>query len=106
MTELNGATLFEEQRQRVRQVYMQGISDVMDRCLGEFILPDDQEALLKDAASFLVFLMVTKILDVRRQQPTRQNLLGIYWPLEKAIKDELPKTLRELAADMDGREYS
>lgn len=101
MTELNGAALFEEQRQRVRQVYMQGISDIMDRCLGEFILPDDQASILSDAAQFLVMLMASKTVDVRQQEPTRLNLLAAYWPIEKAIKKEVPAALIELARSME-----
>lgn len=98
---IDGRALFDEQRARVRDAYMNGISDIMDRCIGEFILPGDQETILKDAAKFLVFVIVTKINDVRRHPPTRENLLAAYWPLEKAIKDELPATLRELAETIE-----
>lgn len=99
MTEprVNGAERFEEARARVRAAYMQGISDILDASLAEFIMPTDRETIAQDAAQFTVFLMALKIVEARGQPLNRKNLLAAYWPIEKAIKRDLPGMLLDFA---------
>lgn len=99
--QVNGAQRFDELRARIREVYMAGINDVMDRCLDEFIMPDDKATICSDAAQFLVMLMATKAVESQGLPPTRANLLAAYWPIEKAIKKEVPASLLELSRSME-----
>jgi len=94
---------FDERIEAVREVYMQGISDILDRCIDEFVLPQDQEALLGDAAQFVVYLLAVKKVEVRRQVPDKKVLLAAYWPLEKAIKKEVPGMLLEFARAVEAQ---
>jgi hypothetical protein len=97
--QLNGAAVepIEERLLRLRAVYSQGISDILDRCLEELILPADQEAMLQDAAEFVVFVLAIKVAEARAQGLGKAKILAAYWPIEKAIKKEVPAKLLEFA---------
>jgi hypothetical protein len=88
----------EELLDRLRGFYSQAINDITDRVLAEVLLPDDQAAICLDIAQFTTFLMAVKIAEVRGLPPTKENLLHWYWPMQKALKDEVPGMLRAHAA--------
>ena len=101
---INGAgPTREELLDRLRAFYAQAFNDVTDRVLGEVLLPDDQAAVCLDIAQFVTFLMAVKIAEVRALPPTVQNLMRWYWPMQKALKDEVPGMLRAHAAAMAGQ---
>ncbi|HEV2079421.1 MAG TPA: hypothetical protein VGR19_05940 [Allosphingosinicella sp.] len=104
-SDVNGAPVLtiEQRLEQVREVYTQGISDILDRCMDEFVLPQDQEALLDDAAQFAVYLLAIKKVEVRRQAADKKSLLAAYWPLEKAIKKEVPGMLLEFAKAVEAQ---
>lgn len=83
---------------RLRGFYAQAISDVTDRVLAEILLPDTQAAVCLDIAQFTTFLMAVKIAEVRGLPPTTENLMRWYWPMQKALKDEVPGMIRSHAA--------
>lgn len=89
-----------EHRERLRDVYSQAISDIVDACLGQLILPDDQAAICLDVAQFTTFIMAVKIAELRGLPPTRENLMKWYWPMQKALKDEVPEMLRQMADEI------
>lgn len=82
-----------------RAHYGPAVSDLMDAVLTGILLPDDQAKVLLDVAQLTAFLMCIKAVKLRGQQPTRENLMAVWWPLQKALKDEVPGKLREFAAD-------
>lgn len=81
----------------LRQFYMNGASDLMDRVLGELLLPDDRAKVALDFAGVAAFLMCIKVVEARGQQPTRENLLAVWWPFQKSLKDDVPGMLRDFA---------
>lgn len=107
MSEYNGTPLpvdagagptLEELLERLREVYSRAISDIVDRCLEEVLLPNDQASVCTDVAQFTTFLMAIKIAQIRQQAPLKENLMAAYWPMQKALKDEVPQMIREFAA--------
>lgn len=86
-----------ETKERLRSVYLPAISDIVDRCLAEVLLPNDQASICLDVAQFTTFLMAVKIAEVRGQKPEREHLMAAYWPMQKALKDEVPGMLRTFA---------
>ncbi len=103
---LNGAELkpFEKTLQELRSVYTTEIAQVMEQCCKELALPGDQVALCEDAAQFTVFMMVLNIVRLRGQDPTKKTLLAAYWPLEKAIKKEIPSMILDYARAIEAGE--
>jgi hypothetical protein len=87
----------DERLFRLRSAYSSAFNDVMDACLGELLLADDKAAVCLDAAQFFSYLMAVKIVEVRGQETTRENLMAAYWPMQKALKDDVPNMLRALA---------
>jgi hypothetical protein len=87
----------------LRGVYMQAISDIVDRVLAEVLLADDQAAVCLDVAQFTTYLMAVKIAEVRALPPTTENLMRWYWPMQKALKDEVPGMIRAHAAAVSGQ---
>lgn len=96
---LNGARRFDEDRQRVREVYLQGVSDIMDACLAEFLMPADKETIAHDAVQFTVFLMVLKIAEARGTGVDRFKLLTIFRLLAKELEREVPGMILEYARE-------
>ncbi|MCP3735658.1 hypothetical protein M9979_12315 [Sphingomonas sp. RP10(2022)] len=92
----------EEPMDALRQFYMNGASDLMDKVLEQFILPDDRSKLALDFAQVVAFLMCIKVVDARGQKPTRENLLAVWWPFQKALKDDVPGMLRTFAEEAAG----
>lgn len=90
----------EEHKARLREVYSQVIDDVVDRVLQEVLLPNDKASICLDVAQFTTFLMAAKIVEVRGQPPLRENFMAAYWPMQKALKDEVPGMLRALAEEV------
>lgn len=90
-------TTLEEHRDRLRGAYSKAISNIVDRCTAELVLPDDQAAICLDVAQFTTFLMAVKIAELRGLTPTREHLMKWYWPMQKALKDEVPGMLRQFA---------
>lgn len=88
----------DDTMQSLRAFYAEAISEVVDRVLNQLILPDHQAAVCADVAQFTTFLMAVKIADVRQLPPTAENLMRWYWPLQKALKDEVPGMIRQHAA--------
>jgi hypothetical protein len=87
----------DEHLERLRAFVMDGVNQIVDRALGEILPPDTQAAFCLDVAQFTTFLMAVKIADVRRLEPTAENFLRWYWPMQKALKDEVPGMLRQHA---------
>lgn len=85
----------EEVLEVLRGFCSDGINGVVTRALGEILLPDDQAKLCLDVAQFTTFLMAVKIVECRRQPLTRENVMAAYWPMQKALKDEVPGMLRK-----------
>lgn len=104
MTEFKAPELpampFDELRAVLREGYSTAINDIMDGCMANVLLPDDQAALALDAAQFMVFAMAIKTVGNRRQEPTRKNIMAAYWPIEKAIKGEVPRMLNEFVDEL------
>ena len=100
---LNGAELkpFEETLQELRAVYTGEIAQVMEQCIKELILPQDQVALCEDAAQFTLFIMVLNIARLRGQEVNKKTLLAAYWRLEKAIKKEIPSMILDYARALE-----
>ena len=98
-TPLNGSTTEtqEERLERLRGVFSAAVTDIADRLLEELLLGDDKAKLCLDMAQFTTFLMAIKITEARLQEPTKDKILAAYWPLAKALKDEVPDMLREYA---------
>lgn len=91
-----GPTL-AERLDAMREHYMNGVSGLMDVVIEQFILPDDKSKVALGFAQVTAFLMCVKVVEARGQQPTRENLLAVWWPFQKALKDDVPPMLRELA---------
>ncbi len=89
----------------LREFYANGVSDLMDRVLAQFILPNDQSTLALDFAQVTAFLMCIKVVEARGQALNRENLLAVWWPFQKALKDDVPGMLRQFAeaAAVQGR---
>jgi hypothetical protein len=99
----NGQTIAPVESQddrmlRLRSAYSSAFDNVMDRVLEEVLLPDDKAALCLDAAQFFTYLMTVKVVEAHGLALTRENLMAKYWPFQKALKDDVPGMLRELAA--------
>lgn len=92
----DGPTL-EDRFDALRQFYMNGASDLMDRVLEQMILPDDRSKIALDFAQVVAFLMCIKVVEARGQKPTRENLMAVWWPFQKSLKDDVPPMLREFA---------
>jgi hypothetical protein len=88
----------DERMLRLRSAYSSAFDNVMDRVLEEVLLPDDKAALCLDAAQFFTYLMTVKVVEAHGLALTRENLMAKYWPFQKALKDDVPGMLRELAA--------
>ncbi len=82
---------------RLRDVYATALDDIMTRVMDELVLPDDQAAVCLDFAQLAAFLMCIKVVEAKRQPPTRANLLAVWWPFQKALKDDVPDQLRAFA---------
>lgn len=95
------ATTVEEQpddiRDRLRAVYSQAFDDIADRVLADLLLPSMQASVLYDMAQFMTFLVAVKLCEALGKPPTRENLMAVYWPAQKALKDEVPGQLRAFA---------
>ncbi len=88
---------------RLRDVYGQALDEIMTRVLAEVLLPNDQAAVCLDFAQMAAFLMCIKVVEAKRQPLTRENLMAVWWPFQKALKDEVPGRLREFADELAGR---
>ena len=97
---MNGAPLatIEERLLDARAIYGNAFSDIMDRVLEEFLLVDDKTALLLDAMQFATFMLCIKTVEAKMQPVTKENLMAVYWPMQKALKDDVPGMLRQFAA--------
>jgi hypothetical protein len=92
----------DEQRAYARGAYTNALNEMIDRVTQEFLLPADQVSVLYDIAQFATFLCAAKIVTARMQEPTPSNLMAAYWPMQKALKDEVPFMLRSLATELSG----
>jgi hypothetical protein len=95
---MNGAAvnMFEQHRGRLREVYSNAVSDIMDRCLGELLLPAEQLTVLIDAAQFTVFLFAIKIVERQGGDPKdRKAIMQAYRALHVPIDKEVPRMLME-----------
>ncbi|HEX8418972.1 MAG TPA: hypothetical protein VF638_03055 [Sphingomonas sp.] len=102
-TPLNGSTETQEERlDRLRGVFSVAVTDIAERLMEELILGDDKAKLCLDMAQFTTYLMAIKITEARLQEPAKDKLLAAYWPMAKALKDEVPDMLREYAARAAG----
>lgn len=100
MPESEAAPSIDDMKDAARAVYTNAFNDIMERVLEEFILPADRVSILYDAAQFFTFMCAAKIVGAQYQAPTRANLMAAYWPMQKALKDEVPGMLRSLADAM------
>lgn len=85
-----------------RVAYGEAIGQMMDEVLAGFVLPDQKAAIVLDVAQFTAFLMCIKVVELRGQEPTRENLLAVWWPFQKALKDDVPGMLRLFAEERAG----
>lgn len=88
----------EERLDALRAFYGNGVSDLMDKVLSTVLLPNDGAKVALDFAQLTAFLMCIKVVELRGQKPTRENLLAVWWPFQKALKDDVPPMIREFAA--------
>lgn len=88
----------DEHLERLRGFAMEGVNAVVDKALEGILLPDQMAAFCLDVAQFTTFLMAVKIAEVRGLPPTTENLMKWYWPMQKALKDEVPGMIRAHAA--------
>ncbi len=93
----------EQRLEVLREFYSDAASELMDRVLEQLLLPDDRSKVALDFAQVVAFLMCIKVVDARGQKPTRENLLAVWWPFQKALKDEVPGQLRVFAEEAGGR---
>lgn len=101
MTEMNGVQPLEERLAEAREFYATFIADAMDRILEQFIFPADRQALCLDAAQYCVFLLTLKSLESTGQEQTLKNAMRAYWPIEKAIKAQLPGMFMEFTRELE-----
>lgn len=86
---------FAEQLDTLRQLYMNGINDIMDHALSFVVLPEEKTLLAKDAAKFLVFTLVCKIAQHENLEPAIGPIMRPFRVLLKEIEREVPGQLRE-----------
>ena len=91
-----GPTL-EERLVDARDVYARGFGDIMDHMLEQFILPEQKAALCRDAAQFVLFLMCIKTAEAMGAEPNLRGIIKHWWPIEKAMKSEMPGMIAEYA---------
>lgn len=87
----------EDTLARLREVYGTAFDDIMTRMLEEVLDPSVKVQVLADAMAFTCFLCAIKAVQARALPPTRENLMGAYWPMQKALKDDVPGMLRQFA---------
>lgn len=90
----------------LREAISVGVDGLMDKALEQLILPDDQAKLCLDTAQFVTFLMAIKICQIRKLPISVENLMKWYWPMQKALKDEVPGMIRGYAAAYAEREQA
>jgi hypothetical protein len=95
---LPGGMSAEDHLAMIREFITNGVNAVVDKALEDVLLPDTAAAILLDTAQFTTFLMAVKIAEVRALPPTVENLMRWYWPMAKALKDEVPGMIRQHAA--------
>lgn len=81
----------------LREFMVEGIGAMFSRAIENVILPDDQAKLALDVAQVTTFLMAIKLCEIRQLPITVENLMRWYWPMQKALKDEVPGQLRAYA---------
>jgi hypothetical protein len=87
----------EQRLDVLREFYSEAVSELMDRVFEQLLLPDDRSKVALDFAQVVAFLMCIKVVEARGQKPTRENLLAVWWPFQKALKDDVPDQLRGFA---------
>lgn len=92
--------LLEDTLARLREVYGTTFNEIMSRLLEEVLDPSVQVQVLADAMAFTCFLCAIKAVEVRALPMTRENLMGAYWPMQKALKDDVPAMLRAFADEV------
>lgn len=93
------ARSFDEMRADLRAAYLNAVSDVMERCLEQVILPDEQANLLFDFAMASSFMAVIKVAEIQAAYQggtpvsDRKNIMKLFKQLLKTTDDEVPKML-------------
>lgn len=81
---------------QLRELYCTAINDVLDRCINEVLLTSDEQALLDDAAMFLIFMICGKKVERDREEHTLSNLMRRFRHLMKRMDKEIPGMFAEL----------
>lgn len=95
-----GAPTLDDMKGNARAAYTNAFNDIIERVIDEFILPADRIQMLYDIAQFTTFLCASKIPVIKGEEPSRERMMAAYWPFQKALKDEVPGMLRELADEI------
>ncbi len=96
MEATTATTEFEISLAQIREEYCQQIDGLMDQLTAHIILPEQKANIIADAALFTVFSMTVKIAETMGARPDdRKAIMDAYWPLEKALKADLPRMINE-----------
>lgn len=87
----------------LREEYADELNTMMTGILSNLALPDDQACVCLDFAQLTAFLMCIKVVEAKRQPLTRENLMAVWWPFQKALKDDVPGQLRAFADELAGQ---
>lgn len=105
--EFNGAepvAAFEERLQASREAILNATNNALDEQLAKFILPSDRIAFLADFAKFAGFMAAIKAAECMTPAGTpleKRAALKQWFPIEKAIKAEVPGMLLEFGAEAE-----
>lgn len=82
---------------QLRDFYVTGIAEIMDRAMAELILPQDKEALVHDALAFMTLWGVNTIHGLSGGDPSLGAMMGPFRRLQKHVEKFVPAALVDLA---------
>jgi hypothetical protein len=88
--------MFEAHRATVREAYALSLDHMLDRVIGEFLLPDHQQVAVLDAVQFTVFVAATKVAQILGHKINdRKELMQVFRKLNMAIEKDVPTMLMQ-----------